>query len=250
MIDSFGAVAAKEEPVLDYFLTTDLVPRVEARKTLLVLGRKGSGKTALVKYFTDSEGLTSLSTALSFKSYPWGAHAEIVDKGASKSEAYIASWTLLLSIELAKMTLSLAADKRHRSAKRISKFLKTNYGTDSPKTSDVLGPEKLKLEGTFEPELFGNKLGSIGLRPSSQLTLGKEVHAICDSLLSATQALAQDQLRSDTLLLHLDELDQGLDTLDKDRESMLTGLILAARNIRNKFLEAELGLSPIVYSTY
>ena len=244
-IHSFGAVAAEEEPVLDYFLTTDLVERVEARQTLLVLGRKGSGKTALVKYFAAGANKTSVSSALSFKNYPWTIHSKLIDYGASPSEVYISSWSLLLAIELAKMAYSLSTDKRHSSAKNISKFLKTNYGTESPDTADLLRPTKLSLEGTLEPQLFGSKLGSLSLRPAA--SLGKEIQVICDALLAATGRLASDQLKSDTLLLHLDELDQGLDEFTSDRESMLTGLILAARNIRNRFVDARLGLSPIVY---
>jgi ABC-type cobalamin/Fe3+-siderophores transport system ATPase subunit len=50
-LDSFGDVAAEDEPVLDYFLTTDAVKRIESRDAFLVLGRKGSGKTALVRFF-------------------------------------------------------------------------------------------------------------------------------------------------------------------------------------------------------
>lgn len=51
-INNFGEVAAEDDAVLDYFLETDSVGAIEAGESFLILGRKGSGKTALVRYFS------------------------------------------------------------------------------------------------------------------------------------------------------------------------------------------------------
>jgi ABC-type multidrug transport system ATPase subunit len=48
-LTSFGDVAAEDDAVLEYFLTTDAVTRIKNGEVLLVLGRKGAGKTALVR---------------------------------------------------------------------------------------------------------------------------------------------------------------------------------------------------------
>jgi ABC-type multidrug transport system ATPase subunit len=47
-LPSFGNVAAEDDAVLDYFLTTDAATRIAKNEVFLVLGRKGAGKTALV----------------------------------------------------------------------------------------------------------------------------------------------------------------------------------------------------------
>ena len=52
-LQSFGDVAAEDDAVLDYFLATDSVAQIEGKKAFLVLGRKGSGKTAIVRHFTE-----------------------------------------------------------------------------------------------------------------------------------------------------------------------------------------------------
>ena len=90
---TFGEIAAEDDPVLDYFLTTSAVSEIATGKTLLVLGRKGSGKTALVKHFTETQPKTH-GLPLSLRNYPWNAHAALIDKGASDTEAYVASWSL------------------------------------------------------------------------------------------------------------------------------------------------------------
>jgi len=52
-LNSFGDVAAEDDAVLEYFLTTDAVTRIKNGEVFLVLGRKGAGKTALVRHFAD-----------------------------------------------------------------------------------------------------------------------------------------------------------------------------------------------------
>lgn len=54
-IVNFGAVAAEDEPVLDYFVETSAVKEISEGAKFLVLGRKGSGKTALVRYFNEKK---------------------------------------------------------------------------------------------------------------------------------------------------------------------------------------------------
>jgi MoxR-like ATPase len=85
-IDSFGDIAAEDDAVLEYFLTTDAVAEIESGEKLLVLGRKGSGKTALVKHFTERNAAEH-GAPLSLRSYPWNTHSKLVDSGASDAEA-------------------------------------------------------------------------------------------------------------------------------------------------------------------
>lgn len=40
-LDTFGDVAAEEDSVLEYFLSTDAVQRIKRNEAFLVLGRKG-----------------------------------------------------------------------------------------------------------------------------------------------------------------------------------------------------------------
>ncbi len=55
-IDSFGDVSAEEDSVLEYFLNTEVVDRIQNNTVFVVLGRKGSGKTALVRHFAEGGG--------------------------------------------------------------------------------------------------------------------------------------------------------------------------------------------------
>jgi hypothetical protein len=246
-LDSFGGVAAEDEPVLDYFLQTDAVKRIESQEVFVVLGRKGSGKTALVRFFSEMSG-TSTSKSLSLRGYPWSVHAARVDRGASQIEAYVASWRYLISLELALLLFAKAANSGHAKVKSIKKFLEDNYGGINPALADVLKPAKLRMSGTsFEPEVLGFKLGSIDFdRNAGDLGLGSELNALSDMLMSATAEVAAE-LGISNLFLHFDELDQGITTFDEERARMIVGLILAAREVRQSTRETTIKISPVIY---
>ncbi len=77
-ITSIGEVNAEEDAVLQYFLATDATSKVSENRAYLVLGRKGAGKTALVRHFTKDER-EPLSRALNLRSYAWNVHKALED---------------------------------------------------------------------------------------------------------------------------------------------------------------------------
>jgi len=244
---SFGDVAAEDDAVLDYFLTTDAVNRISRNEVFLVLGRKGSGKTALVRHF--SEGYApGLARSVSLRGYPWNVHAQRVDAGASSIEAYVSAWKYLISAELASLLLDKVDQGNSNEAKSLTKFLEDNYGGVRPKLEAILRPKSLKLSSlSFEPQVLGNKLGGIALeRDTRDLNLGIELNALSDSILSAATALAV-RAGVQNLSLHFDELDQGLAALDDQRKLLIVGLILAARAVRLSCKGTGCQINPVVY---
>jgi hypothetical protein len=246
-LTSFGDVAAEDDAVLDYFLKTDAVSRIQTGEVFLVLGRKGSGKTALVRYFVEGQWQDS-SKSLNLRGYPWNIHAQRVDKGASEIEAYVSSWRYLIAVQLASLSLSKNPSTRTPQGKSIRKYLEQNYGGTAPLLSDVLRPSKLHLSNlSFEPEVLGCKLGGIALeRKSGDLGLGLELNALSDLLIEAAVGLGAENGLS-ALFLHVDELDQGLSSMTEERTRMLIGLILAARSVRHFCKETSISVTPVVY---
>lgn len=246
-IVSFGDIAAEDDSVLfDYFLSTDAVSQIESGNYILVVGRKGSGKTALVRHFTET-GKVSHGKPLSLRSYPWSAHEELIDKGASATEAYVASWRLLIAIRLACMVCHLGRHGHTDARAALSKFLMDNFGSLDPDAGTIISQGRLNVSGlTISPQIAGISLGSITFGDQNRSkVLGLELNSLTASILrDVTTVIAELGVKN--LFLHFDELDQGLEKLDESRSKMLTGLILAAREIsRAKDLNAN--ISPIVY---
>jgi hypothetical protein len=184
-IGTFGDVAAEDDDaVLSYFLKTEAVAGVEAGKALVVLGRKGSGKTAIAKYFAEPKG-KYLSTSLSLRDYPWGIHKKRINTGASEIEAYVSSWRYLIAVKSLSMLLSASKNIVSDSQRSANKFLYENYGGIQPSLSDILRPKRIKLSKvSFQPSIMGNALGGIDLE-SEDGDIAHEIDALTDILLDA-----------------------------------------------------------------
>jgi hypothetical protein len=245
--DTFGDVAAEDDAVLEYFLSTNAVKRVESNSAFLVLGRKGTGKTAIVRYLTE-KAAGRLSKPLNLRGYPWNVHATRVDRGASEIEAYVASWRYLIAVQFASLALSHKNSSRSIYHRPLRKFLDANYGTDVPELFNILRPKNLTLAGfTISPSILGNQLGGVDLeRKEGDYQFGLELNALSSSILTAVHDVIREA-KSGPLTLHFDELDQGLTQLDEGRARMLIGLVIASREIKRESERAGVPLVPIVY---
>jgi len=245
-IKTFGDVSAEEDDsVLSYFLKTDAVDEIESGGKLVVIGRKGSGKTALAKYF-DESNKDSLSSAISLRSYPWNLHADRRNLGASEIESYVSSWRYFIAIKATSLLLEKKGMKLNSDAQRAAyKFLYDNYGGISPSLTDILRPKSIKLSKTsFSPSIMGNSIGSVEFENKSG-GISPEIDDLTDIIL--TNALVMcSQSGVPNLFLHIDELDQGLSSLDQRRKEMIIGLILAARSIRAKSAHS-CKINPVIY---
>lgn len=245
--DTFGDVAAEDDAVLDYFLSTNAVERIEKREAFLVLGRKGTGKTAIVRYFTEGNR-KAISKSLNLRGYPWSVHASRIDYGASDIEAYVSSWRYLIAVEAAAMAIAIPEIAKLAESRPLRKFLIDNYGGTEPQLSDILRPSSLRLEKfSLQPSVMGNQIGSVSLDRggSSDHKLGLELNALTRAILDVITVIAK-KVQLQPLTLHFDELDQGLSEFDLARSKMLIGLILAAREINREDKLAGY-VNPIVY---
>ncbi len=216
-IQTFGDVAAEEDDsILSYFLKTDAVSQIESGAVTVVLGRKGSGKTALAKYFAEPRaGL--LSVSLSLRDYPWGLHQKRRNLGASEIETYVSSWRYLIAVKTLSVLLQSFENLPQTASQRAAqKFLWDNYGGSDPSLSDILQPKKLKLsKSSFSPSIMGNSIGGVEFETDAG-GVGPELDALTDMLEMAAHTIVHDTA-AEKVLLNFDELDQGLSVLD-DRQ--------------------------------
>lgn len=246
-IDKFGDVAAESDAVLDYFLSTNAVQQVDEGNVLLVLGRKGTGKTAIVRYFTERKN-ADLAAPLNLRGYPWSVHESRVDAGASEIEAYVSSWKYLIAVQIAALIYQKFDWVNDERLKRISVFLRENYGGVSPKLDDILRPATLKLsEASFQPMVLGVSLGKLEFKRSrGDLSFGLEVNALSNAIIDAVIDIATS-FKIKKLSLHFDELDQGMSEVEAARNKMLAGLVVAARDVKLQTKRRSCSIMPVIY---
>lgn len=232
-IGTFGDVAAEDDDaVLSYFLKTEAVDQIEAGKAFAVIGRKGSGKTALTRYFSQPRK-DYLSTSPTLRDYPWNIHAKRRNLGASDIESYVSSWRYLIAVKANSVILEQRGMKQMTDSQRAAReFLNDNYGGITPSLADILQPKRLIVtKRVISPSLFGASAGSIEVE-NADGGLSQEMDALTQALLRNAITLAS-QAAVAKVCIHFDELDQGLGSLDDRRREMLIGLILAIRSIRS-----------------
>lgn len=246
-IENFGTVGAEDDStILQYFLSTNTVKQIESGKRLLILGRKGTGKTALVRYFENRRTNGSLHVSLKLRSYPWTLHAKRKISGASEIEVYVASWRYLIAVQtLSALFRSNTSLFLSPSAAVAKDFLTENYAITDVDLRKVLTPNKISIRsGSAKGSLFGLINKEINWeKPTNDLAANLD--EITDAVFSLAASLALEQ-KITQIFLHFDELDQGLHTLKDDKRLLLTGLILSGREIRNT-AKSLFSVRPVIY---
>jgi len=71
---------ARDDDSLRYFYETDEIKRILSGSKNFVIGRKGTGKTAIAEHILRSKPNESLVTKMSFKNFPWNKIYELEDR--------------------------------------------------------------------------------------------------------------------------------------------------------------------------
>lgn len=245
-IGSFGDVAAEQDAaMLSYFLKTEAVDRVESGTRLMVLGRKGSGKTALAKYFSTGRS-DYISESLSLRDYPWNQHKSKVNVGASDIEAYVSSWRYLIALKANSLLIKAAGSKIIFDSQRAAySFLHDNYGNAEPSLADILRPQRLKFtKAALRPIIMGNSLEEMNFEAANG-TISPDIDHLTKALIDNALVMCS-QMGKTKIFLHFDELDQGLDDFDIPRQRMLVGLVLAARSVQGVTFNDH-KIVPVIY---
>lgn len=79
-------VEAKLEDTERYFFHTDIVDKIVSGSKSFVIGRKGSGKTAIAEHLTKNISYSRFSKKLSFKHFPFQDLYELKKRKLYQSE--------------------------------------------------------------------------------------------------------------------------------------------------------------------
>jgi len=100
----FGRNDRKLNSIERYFLDTGVIDRLKRRKSFFILGRKGTGKTAVARQLAEATSgrWNQFSSLLSLRNVPVNLLEEFADKDQAQSSRYVLVWQFVLLIELAK----------------------------------------------------------------------------------------------------------------------------------------------------
>jgi len=107
-IENFGAIDADEDALLrECFRDHPAYTAAKAHDRFLVVGRKGSGKTAIFKRLITERDPSVFGFGHTFDDYPWHYHDLQAEAGVPEERRYVHSWRYLILMGLAKILLNV-----------------------------------------------------------------------------------------------------------------------------------------------
>jgi hypothetical protein len=137
-VDNFGAIDADNDHLLlDCFEDHEAYLDVRSRKRFLIVGRKGSGKTAIFKRLLERAEPDYFCFGHTFSDYPWHYHDKQARIGIPDFDKYTHSWKYLILLTLAKIILNQDQSLPHddpamRAMAAVERFVVDTYGSRDP----------------------------------------------------------------------------------------------------------------------
>lgn len=218
--------AETDRNLQEFFVETGAVAAVKKGK-YLVLGRKGSGKTALFLYLRDhlpEEGITVVD--LELENYYFAAHKQLRDGGVQPFQAYTSAWLLVIyTAALAELQDKFSRNERKVWEKLIDVLNKSDpYGNVNKIFRWIKQVKRLKLPSFNSGGVVSADLGEIVLSGGTET--GLEFLTAVDQLIQfARGVFAKYQV---TVLI--DRVDEGWDNQEESHD-LIAGLLQATRKI-------------------
>jgi hypothetical protein len=249
-VDNFGGTDADNDDILlQAFEDHEAYLDVVALRRHMIIGKKGSGKTAIFKKLITTRAPDFFAYGHTFSDYPWHYHERQARIGIPDFDKYTHSWKYLILLSAAKIVLnqdqslpctSLAMEEMLR----LESFVIDTYGSRDPDLSQVFSPTKhLKLKPHFELDWKILKAGiSPEYVPITELpVIVQEVNA------AFGRAVLRCLNPAHKYYIAFDQLDLGFDRNSAEYANRLIGLLLASRDINLAAREAGMQLFVVVF---
>lgn len=249
-VESFGGIDADTDTLLGQcFQDHEAYLDAVSHKKPFLVGRKGSGKTAIFKKLIQTRKHDVFSFGHTFTDYPWHHHKLQELIGVPEELRYVQSWLYLILVTSAKILLNQDQSQPWNETAlneldRLQKFVVDSYGTRDPDLTQLFTPAKrlrimphLKLaKGFLEAGMNFESL------PVSELP--KVVQEVNRNI---GQAIIECLNPAHDYFICFDELDRGFDPKDPQYLQMLVGLLLAAKYLNAQASAGKKKLSVLVF---
>lgn len=230
-------IEAKQENV-DYFYNTNEAKELISGNKYFVIGRKGTGKTAIAEYISQKIDANHFAQKLSFKNFPFNYLYSLDNSKYTAPNQYITIWKYLIySCICEMMTKNEAIDST------INSELRKIYPNDS-KVSLA------RMVESWTATDFGIEVLGVGLTGRREVRQAKELSWIekCDIL----EDVIAEHIDKSHYYVIIDELDEDYREFESNEErdtylKLLTSLFKAVQDIRAIFKETDYHICPIIF---
>lgn len=242
MVDWGPDEAKGDTNISNYFFPVDGFSDVKLGKVRYVIGRKGSGKTAIIEKIKSDMRDSPLAffSQLSLRNFPTASFNTLQDKAKSDKSKYVAAWQFILYVELAKLVLQDNGAMPTHITEDLHTFLSINSfdsGVGFSETVNILTENKNKVT------VKGGWLNVENNSGGSEQTLVKVHFNKAVDMLS--RLLVQIESESEYRLF-FDELDEGYSSDDQRLNLMILALIRAVEDSALLLRTGSLNFKPLL----
>lgn len=227
---------AKLEDTERYFYHTRIVNRILKGQKLYLIGRKGTGKTAISEYLNSKKEYDYFSKKLTFKNFPFNKLYQLEDKGFNTPNQYITLWKYVIYSTVCQLMIkNEAIDLEIRN--KLDKLFNDDITNALPNAVERWTGFK------FDVKILGSGFGVGGNKENSDNNNWIDRVVILENFILK-------YIKNEKYIIMFDELDEDYkDMLEREKNlqytQLLTSLFKAVQDIRAKF--KKYNFFPIIF---
>lgn len=230
---------AESEDTNRYFYHVDDLKCLEDGQKHFVIGRKGTGKTAICEYFQNKESHDNFTIKLSFKEFPFNILYKLEDNNFTRPSQYISIWKFFIYNAVLKMMA-----RSERVAPDVTAKLLKIYPNEP-----LIHMEKTVSQWTSKE--IGLQLFGLGGSDKQGRDIPK-IEDIWHNLIPIMEEIIVAYIDSSKYYIVFDELDEDYRYYwdDKSRDqyiALITSLFKAVSNIKKTLRLQCISVFPIVF---
>jgi hypothetical protein len=228
---------AKSENTNRYFFHVNEVEKILEGKRCYVIGRKGTGKTAISEHIAKIKEFSTFSEKLTFKNFPFNELYILQNNGYTAPNQYITLWKYIIYSFVCKMMA-----KNEAVDGQIGKLLASLYAPDP--VSSLQKWIKKWTANDFGINILGTG-GKVGMQPTTH-------DATWIERVDTLEEIIAKYADSSTYYVIFDELDEDYKNIMeadqyKSYTALLTGLFKAVQDVKTVFKDSRFKISPIIF---
>jgi hypothetical protein len=218
---NFGAPAAERDATLtQYFVESDAYKAVKSGGKYIVLGNRGSGKSAIFRILGEREKSSgTIVIQLSPDDYSYEMLSQVMraeSEGSwAKQGAYTAAWKFLLYIQIMKELNKAGSNFKKGSAAKVYNYLRDHVEGQQSNPIGVMISYLKRIEGLK----VGSYEAKMKTKELEKLYRLEEINDLIPSIIEVCE--------KKKVVVLVDELDKGWDS-SEDAKGFIAGLFQAA----------------------
>lgn len=232
-------VEAKLEDSERYFYKSFDVEELLDGDKCFVIGRKGTGKTAIASYLKKRSGYDHFASLLTLKNFPFRSLYEYKDKGYFAPNEYITFWKYLIYTKLLYLIC-----ENEKTPEELRRAIEKNIPNKAQEVMAKSVERTMSRNFSLGFATFKAALGFTKSHDKNDLDWIERVDAL--------EEIIFEYIDDSKYFIIFDELDedyryQSIMQAERPYSELLTGLFKAAQDVKSRFSEKGCNVTPVVF---